>query len=98
MRASVTFLPDLTVVDVTRGQSVLHVIRKTGRPIGYSCRGQGICTACTVWVAGPAGDISLAEEQLLAKVAGPLKRGRFQRRIACLAKVDGPIEITVDYW
>ncbi len=95
---SVTFLPDGQRIVVPRGRRVLAAVLSADRPIGYSCRGLGVCVACVVWVEGPQSPIAEAEAKLLAQVDGPLKRGDAHRRIACLAGIEGDASIQADYW
>jgi len=96
--ATVTFQPDGRQVVVSTGRRVLAVVLDAQRPIGYSCRGLGVCVACVVWVKGPQSPITEAEAKLLEQVDGPLTLNGAQRRIACLASVEGDVSIQADYW
>ena len=98
MSVAVTFEPDGDTFQVRRNQSLLTVIRQAGRPIGFSCRGQGVCTACAVWVNGQVSEISDLEAGLLARLPAPQGRAGFQQRIACLVRIQGPTIVTADYW
>ncbi len=95
---TVTFLPDGQRRVVPTGRRVLAALLDAQRPIGYSCRGLGVCVACAVWVNGPQSPISAAEAKLLEQVDEPLTRDGAQRRIACLACVEGDVSIQADYW
>jgi len=96
--AVVTFLPDGQRLSVRTGRRVLPAILDADRPIGYSCRGLGVCVACAVWVSGPQSAVTEAEATLLRQVDGPLRRDDTQRRIACLASIEGDVTIQADYW
>ncbi|WP_373047468.1 2Fe-2S iron-sulfur cluster-binding protein [Vulgatibacter sp.] len=76
-------------------RTLLGVARRAGAPIGYPCRGEGVCGRCTVLITGgatrlaPPGD---RERALLAHVgAAP------GERLACLAEVAeaGSIDLRV---
>jgi ferredoxin len=95
---TVTFLPDGQTSRVRPGRRVLPAVLDADRPIGYACRGLGVCVACCVWVEGPQSAISDAEATLLAQVEGPHQRGEAIRRIACLAQIEGDVSIRADYW
>ncbi|MEE2789432.1 MAG: 2Fe-2S iron-sulfur cluster-binding protein [Myxococcota bacterium] len=95
----VTFIPDQSAVTVTSGRRLLSVIREAGKPIGYACRGRGVCTACVVFVSGDAGPINDTEQALLDRVPVPVEIDReFVPRIACLACVRGPLHVFATYW
>jgi ferredoxin len=96
--AIVTFLPDGQTLEVLPGRRVLAAVLDADRPIGYACRGLGVCVACCLWVEGAQSPVSEAEERLLRQVEGPMKQGAARRRIACLAKIEGAVTIQADYW
>ena len=95
---SITFQPDGQVIGGTVGVSALKAVLDTGRPIGYSCRGRGVCTACVLWVSGPASEILEAESQLLSQLGPSSRSDGAVQRIACLARLMGDVEIQADYW
>jgi len=76
-------------------RTLLAAARRAGVPVGYPCRGEGVCGRCTVQVL--AGGDHLAppgprERDLLTHVDA-----RPGIRLACLAEIlgDGPIELRV---
>lgn len=76
-------------------RTLLAVARRAGVPVGYPCRGEGVCGKCTVEIRAGAEKLTPPDErelQLLAHVGAPPGR-----RLACLAEViaPGPIEIRV---
>ena len=95
---TVTFLPSGENTRAKVGRTLLNVIRSSKMPIGFSCRGQGVCTACVVWVWGDAGPMDEMEQTLLKRLpSAPDKEGGV-RRIACLAQVRGDVSIQAEYW
>lgn len=95
---SVTFRPDGGTVRVKRGRRLLGVVLETGRPLGHSCRGMGVCLACGLWVEGPMSPIEPTEARLIARRAGPTQVGAAAWRIACLARIEGDVTVWADYW
>lgn len=98
MTLKVTFLPDGQSISAQPRAVLLKAIQAGGRPIGYSCRGQGICVACAVWVSGICNAVGHGERDLLAKLPEAHERDGFHRRIACLARAESDVIITTDYW
>ena len=94
---NVTFWPNNETRSVAKGTPLLKIIRTAGYPIGYSCRGQGLCVACVVWVSGELSEPCPREVELLQRLQ-PESRVGFVRRIACLVQVDDDIGLTTDYW
>ena len=96
---SITFLPDGQQLQARPGRKLLPVIVEAERPIGYSCRGLGICNACVVWVSGDVAPMGEREKQLLNVIDDESeRRSGFQRRVACLTMVQGDVLVTTDYW
>jgi ferredoxin len=89
----ITFLPDGATLEVPRGTRLLGAVLRANRPIGYSCRGLGVCVACRLRVEGEMAPPDERERRLLARVAEP---GPW--RIACLARVEGDVTVRADYW
>jgi ferredoxin len=89
----ITFLPDGATLEVPAGTRLLAAVLRAGRPIGYSCRGLGVCVACRLRVEGDAAPPDERERALLARIAEP---GPW--RIACLARIDGDVTVRADYW
>ncbi|MCB9546636.1 MAG: (2Fe-2S)-binding protein [Myxococcales bacterium] len=90
---TVTFLPSGRTAEARAGATLLGVIRGAGLPIGYACRGRGVCLACRVRVTGPLAAPDVAERALLDRIADP---GPW--RIACLARLAGDATVQADYW
>ena len=95
MKVALRILPRDVMIQGRIGEPLIKPIQRAGLPIGYACRGQGICTACSVWVDGAVSE-QTAQELSLLKGAHHLDG--FQRRIGCLVKIRGPVAIRTDYW
>jgi len=76
-------------------RTLLSVARRAHVPIGYPCRGEGVCGRCAVRVlhgADRLAPMAASERDILARQgAAP------DERLACMAEVvqPGPIEIAV---
>ena len=90
---SITLLPSGRVVPARPGATLLAVVLGAGMPIGYSCRGRGVCIACRLRVEGEVEPPDDVEQGLIARIAEP---GPW--RIACLARVAGDATVQADYW
>ncbi len=88
-----TFRPDGQQLEVAAGTPLLKAVLRAGRPVGYACRGQGVCVACRLRVRGPMSEITAKEQALLATLDAP-----DAYRIACLARIEGDVEVRADYW
>jgi len=84
---------EMTVVLET---TLLDAIHQLCLPLGQACDGVALCGFCRVKVMDgmdnltPLGD---REEKVLQSLhAGP------EERLACCARVNGPVTLTTDYW
>lgn len=87
----VTFAPDGRKFDVRAGATLLRAARRARLPLGSSCRGVGVCVACRVKVVD--GEQNLSPREEIEEVRLP--RGE---RLACLARVHGPVTIANENW
>ena len=94
----VIFQPSGQRHSVRPGTRLLKCVLNAGLPIGYACRGLGVCVACALWVRGEVSEIEAAEAALLHRVDGPHIRGLFRLRIACFVRIEGGVEVHADYW
>ena len=76
--------------------TLLDAIHQLCLPLGQACDGVALCGFCRVKVMDgmdnltPLGD---REEKVLHSLhAGP------EERLACCARVNGPVTLTTDYW
>lgn len=92
----VTFSPSGRTFAVLAGSSLLRAARRARVPIASSCRGEGVCKACRVRILRGADNLSpQSEVERAAAVDADLDP---DERLACLARVLGPVVITTSYW
>jgi adenylate cyclase len=83
----------MTVVVET---SLIDVIHQLSLPLGQACEGVALCGFCRVRVLDGLENLTpLAAEE--GKVLRSLRAGD-DERLACCARVLGPVTITTDYW
>lgn len=92
----VRFLPSERVTFVEEGTTLLRAALDGGMPLGSSCDGAGICRACRVRVVQGAANLSPVSEFERAIAEGLALESN--ERLACLARVQGPVTITTEYW
>ena len=94
--ASVQFEPSGREVRVVHETSLLDSVLQAGLGLGQSCDGIALCGFCRVQVVEGIENLSpMAEEErqiLAAQHAGA------NERLACRARIAGPVTITTDYW
>ena len=94
--ASVHFQPSGREVRVVHETNLLDAVIQAGLGLGQSCDGIALCGFCRVQVLDGFENLSpIFEEErkiLAAQHAGD------NERLACCAKVIGPVTITTDYW
>jgi nitrite reductase (NADH) large subunit len=83
-------------VGVVHETNLLDAVIQTGLGLGQSCDGIALCGFCRVQVVEGLENLSpMGEEErniLAAQHAGD------NERLACCARVSGPVTITTDYW
>jgi len=90
----VRFHPSGRVVRVALDTTLINATREAGLPIGSSCDGRGACGWCRVTLLeGETSAPEARELALLDKI-----HARPDERIACQARVLGPVTITTSYW
>ena len=94
--ASVRCEPSGHEVRVIHETNLLDAVLQTGLGLGQSCDGIALCGFCRVQVLEGLENLSpMGEEErkiLAAQHAGD------NERLACCARVGGPVTITTDYW
>ncbi len=93
---AVTFLPDNLVAEVQKGTNLMTTIIKANLPIGSSCSAEGVCARCFVKVVEGMENLTAPtplEKKLLVR-----EKLKFDVRISCLTRVNGPVVITTSYW
>jgi len=89
----VTFLPEGARLEVPVGCTLLAATLRAGRPIGYACRGRGVCVSCRLRVEGEVSPQTPEESRLLATSSTFAAY-----RIACLCRIVGDCRVRADYW
>ncbi|HNT00365.1 MAG TPA: 2Fe-2S iron-sulfur cluster-binding protein [Polyangiaceae bacterium] len=93
---TVCFIPSHRTIQVSHGTSLLEACHAAGLPLASSCDRSGICRACRVQiVAGEDNLCAVTRPEQEAKRQGALGN---HERLACLARVQGPVTITTTYW
>ena len=83
-------------VPVVRDSNLMDAVLQARLPLGQSCDGVALCGFCRVKVIEgrdhltPAG---VEEKKVLAS-----QHAGEEERLACCARVLGPVTITADYW
>lgn len=83
----VTFLPAHVTVWVSPGTTVLEASRRAGVVISAPCGGRGVCGSCGVRVV--TGSLTAPDPEELRGLAHAPENVR----LACRARIDGPVEI-----
>ena len=88
--------PDISSIPPLPLEDFLDALRRGGIPVGSSCDGDLICGYCRLRILAGAAHLSPVEGEerrlLLRKGADP------DERIACAARIQGPVTLTADYW
>jgi ferredoxin len=81
---------------VVADSSLLDAIHQLCLPLGQACDGVALCGFCRVKVLAGLENLTpvAAEEK---KILDSLHAGD-DERLACCARVTGPVTITTDYW
>jgi len=94
--AAVRCEPSGREVTVVHDTNLLDAVLQTGLGLGQSCDGIALCGFCRVQVLEGLENLTpMGEEErkvLAAQHAGD------DERLACCARVSGPVTITTDYW
>jgi ferredoxin len=94
--ATVRCEPSGREVRVVHETNLLDAVLQTGLGLGQSCDGIALCGFCRVTVLeGEENLTPMAEEE--RKVLAS-QHGGDDERLACCARINGPVTITTDYW
>jgi ferredoxin len=94
--ATVRCQPSGREVRVVHETNVLDAVLQTGLGLGQSCDGIALCGFCRVQVVEGFGNLSpMGEEE--RKVLASQHAGD-NERLACCARITGPVTVTTDYW
>jgi ferredoxin len=94
--ATVRCVPSGRELDVVHGTPLMEAIVAVGLPLGQSCDGVALCGFCRVRVVSGQDNLSpiAAEERKVLSALGAADA----ERLACCARVHGPVTLTTDYW
>lgn len=81
---------------VDLGTNLLDALDEIGMPVSQSCDGEVLCGFCRVEVVDGWDDLTQMEEEE-RKVLASL-HAEDNERLACCARVLGPVTVTADYW
>jgi len=82
--------------EVSDGSTLLDATRSAGLPIARACTGRGLCGRCDLEILDGQGWLSPeapGEREIRERDAIPSAR-----RLACQARVCGPVLVTASYW
>ena len=83
-------------IAVVRETNLLDAVLQAGLALGQSCDGVALCGFCRVQVLDGFENLSpMAEEE--KKILSAQHAGN-DERLACCARINGPVTITADYW
>ena len=88
--------PSEREVRVVLDTNLMDAVLQVGLPLGQSCDGVALCGFCRVRVVEGSDNLSTAgaEER---KVMAAQHAGT-DERLACCARINGPVTVTTDYW
>ena len=94
--ATVRFEPSGRSVQVVHDSILMDAVLQAGLPLGQSCNGVALCGFCRVQIVEGLENLtpSYGEEK---KVLASLHAGE-NERLACCARISGPVTVTTEYW
>jgi adenylate cyclase len=94
--ATVRCEPSGREISVVQETNLLDAVLQAGLGLGQSCDGVALCGFCRVQVLKGFENLSpMAEEE--EKILSSQHAGD-DERLACCARIKGPVTITTDYW
>lgn len=94
--ATIRFEPAGREVQVVHDSILMDAVLQAGLPLGQSCNGVALCGFCRVQIRDGLENLTPAygEEK---KVLASLHAGD-NERLACCARISGPVSVTTEYW
>ena len=83
-------------VRVAEGSTLMEAVRQAGLPIARACGGDGLCGRCGLEIL--AGAPALSPPSSAEDEAKQRNRVPLAQRLACRARISGPISATASYW
>ena len=90
-----TILPSGETARGEPGQSLFAALRAAGVPVGSSCRGEGVCGRCALWVEAEEPLPPPTDAEGAALIAA---RARDGQRLACQIYPQGRLTARASYW
>ena len=94
--ATICCEPSGREVRVVHDSNLMDAILQTGLGLGQSCDGIALCGFCRVRVLEGIENLTPAgsEEQKVLDAV----HAKDDERLACRARINGPVTLTTDYW
>jgi len=88
----ITFLPEETTGEVSEGETILEAAERLGVALNHECGGVASCSTCRVQISGVAAlsPVDVDEREVLDREQ--LDAGY---RLACQARIKGPITVVI---
>ncbi|MEN8164772.1 MAG: 2Fe-2S iron-sulfur cluster-binding protein [Acidobacteriota bacterium] len=93
---SVRCQPSGRVAKVVENSTLMDAVQSVMLPLGRSCDGVSLCGYCRVRVVAGVENLSpvtQGEREILKGL-----RADAAERLACCARVQGPVTVTTSYW
>jgi ferredoxin len=81
---------------VAKDTSLLEAIQEIGLPVSQACEGAALCGFCRVQVVSGGENLTATTDDESSVLAA--LHADENERLACSARVLGPVTITTDYW
>lgn len=83
-------------VEVRDGATLIAAAHRAGLPVANACGGHSLCARCGLQVIEGAEHLSEeGSHERRAKAANRIPEGQ---RLACQARISGPVVATASYW
>ncbi len=94
--ATIRCEPSGREVRVVHDSNLLDAILQTGLGLGQSCDGIALCGFCRVRVLDGIENLTPPESEERKVLAS--QHSGDDERLACCARINGPVTVTTDYW
>jgi 2Fe-2S ferredoxin len=91
-----TSAPEVRVLEVPVGTTLLEAARRAGLPVARACGGDGLCARCGLRVL--AGEEALDAPSAAEERAKARNRVPAELRLACRVELRGALEVSAAYW
>jgi ferredoxin len=94
--ATIRFEPSGREVHVVYDSVLMDAVQQAGLPLGQSCNAVALCGFCRVQILEGLDNLTPAygeEKKVLASL-----HADENERLACCARINGPVTVTTEYW